>query len=80
MNIVAEIKQHLETTPFRPFSVRVADGHEYPVSTVDHVYLPPGGTGAIIADDKGVTIMIPARLMSGLLQNSSTSENGASLR
>lgn len=78
MNIVAEIKKHLEMAPFRPFAVRTADGHEYPVPTIDHVYLPPGGTGAIIADDQGVTIMIPARLMSGSLQNSAVPENDAS--
>ena len=78
MNIVAEIKKHLELTPFRPFSVRTGDGHEYPVPTEDHIYIPPGATGAIIADDKGVTVMIPGRLMSGLVRNASEAEEGAS--
>ena len=77
MNIVAEIKKHLELTPFRPFSVRTGDGHEYLVPAEDHIYISPGATGVIIADDKGVTVMVPGRLVSGLVRNAVEDENGA---
>ena len=75
MNTAAEIKKHLELMPFQPFTVRMAAGREYRVPTIDHVYLPPGANGVIIADDKGVTVSIPARLLSGLVQPLATAEN-----
>jgi hypothetical protein len=41
-------------------------------STIDHVYLPPGGTRVVIADDEGITFVLPAMLISGLLQGPAT--------
>src|SRR5438067_1902182 len=41
MRVIADIRKHLELVPFTPFTVRTADGREYPVPTIDHVYLPP---------------------------------------
>jgi hypothetical protein len=68
--MIGDIRKHLETAPFVPFAVRTADGREYPVPTIDHVYLPPGGSRVVIADDEGITIAIPALLISGLVQGS----------
>ncbi len=38
-DMVRDIKKHLEKTPFVPFTIRTADGHEYVVPTRDHVYV-----------------------------------------
>ena len=70
--VIADIRKHLETVPFVPFAIRVADGREYPVPTIDHVYLPPGGSRVVVADDDGITVALPALLISGLVQGRAT--------
>jgi hypothetical protein len=65
--MIAEIRKHLDKTPFQPFSIRIADGHKYPVPTLDHVYLPPGGAWVVVSDDEGVVAVLPAPLISGLV-------------
>lgn len=72
--IIADITRHLDYTPFQPFTLRIADGHEYPVPTIDHIYLPPGGKQVIIADDEGVTVAIPALLITGFVRESPESQ------
>ena len=68
--MLSKIKEHLETTPFRPFALRTADGREYRVPTIDHIYLPPGSKDVIIANDKGVTVILAAFYITGLVQTS----------
>ncbi len=68
--MIADIRRHLEATPFTPFAVRMADGREYPVSTLDHIYLTPAGNRVVISDDEGVVVVIPALLISGLVHAS----------
>ncbi|MFN2508985.1 MAG: hypothetical protein ABR589_09455 [Chthoniobacterales bacterium] len=70
--MVGDIKKHLELTPFVPFRVRTADGHEYPVPTVDHVWLPPGGGRVAVSDDNGYIVVIPALLISGIIHANSS--------
>jgi hypothetical protein len=66
--MTGDIRKHLEQKPFVPFAIRMADGREYPVPTLDHVYLPPGGGRVVVSDDEGVVIVLPALLMSGLVR------------
>jgi hypothetical protein len=66
--MIADIRRHLEVVPFVPFAIRMADGREYTAPTIDHVYLPPGGSRVVVADDQGVTVALPAFLISGLVQ------------
>ena len=66
--MIADIRKHLEIVPFTPFTVRTADGREYPVPTIDHVYLPPGSSRVVVSDDQGITVALPALLISGLVQ------------
>lgn len=61
-----DIRKHLEIAPFVPFSIRTADGREYPVPTIDHIYLPPKGGRVVISDDKGKVVVLPGLLISGL--------------
>jgi hypothetical protein len=53
--------------PSNPFALRTADAHEYPVPTIDHIYLPPGASRVVVADDEGVVVVLPALLISGLV-------------
>jgi len=62
----------------KPFRIRIADGHEYPVPTVDHIYLPPGSARVVVSDDAGSVAVLPALLISGLLIAPASSENPSS--
>jgi hypothetical protein len=74
--MVAEIRQLLDVVPFQPFVVRIADGHEYPVPTIDHIYLPPGAKSVIVSNDEGVTVSFPAFYITGLVQSVPSAGNG----
>ena len=65
--MISDIRKHLAVVPFSPFSIRTADGQEYPVPTLDHIYLPPGGQRVVVADDQGLVAVLPALLISGLI-------------
>lgn len=66
--MIADIRKHLEVTPFVPFTLRTADGWEYPVPTFDHIYLPPSGGRVVVSDDDGIVVVLPSLLISGLVQ------------
>jgi hypothetical protein len=68
LGMIGDIRRHLSVAPFVPFAIRTADGREYPVPTIDHIYLPPGGTRVVVADNEGITVVLPALLISGLVQ------------
>ena len=70
--MIGDIRKHLGISPFVPFSVRTADGHGYPVPTLDHIYLPPGNKRVVVSDDDGIVIVLPALLISGLLYTEAT--------
>ena len=72
--MIGDIRKHLEVSPFIPFRGRTADGHEYPVPTLDHIYLPPGNGRVVISDDAGIVVVLPALLVSGLLYADTTSQ------
>jgi hypothetical protein len=68
--MIGDIRRHLQISPFVPFAVRTADGREYPVPTIDHIYVPPAGGRVVISDDEGVVVVLPALLISGLVHSS----------
>ena len=65
-----DIRKHLQIVPFVPFVVRTADGREYPVPTIDHIYLPPQGGRVVISDNEGIVVVLPGLLISGLVHSS----------
>ena len=73
--MIGDIRKHLEISPFIPFRVRTADGREYPVPTLDHIYLPPGGGRVVISDDAGIVVVLPALLLSGLVYTEETPQS-----
>jgi hypothetical protein len=75
--MIEDIRKRMELAPFVPFAVRTADGQEYSVPTIDHIWLPPGGRRVVISDDQGVTVVLPAFMISGLV-HAENGEPGAS--
>lgn len=49
-----------------PFTLRMADGKEYPVPHRDHIPLPPNASYVIVYDNKGGFTVLPLLTMSGL--------------
>ena len=68
--MTGDIRKHLGITPFVPFAVRTADGSEYAIPTIDHIYLPPTGGRVVISDDEGVVVVLPGLMISGLVHAS----------
>ncbi len=75
--MVSDIRKHLAKTPFAPFTVRTADGQQYPVPTRDHIYIPPGPSRIIVSDDEGISAILPALLISGIIVATSVASNGS---
>ena len=75
--MIADIRKHLEISPFQPFALRTADGREYAVPTVDHIYVPPGAKRVVITDDRGITVAIPPLFITGLVQGVPAAEAGS---
>jgi hypothetical protein len=65
--MTGDIRKHLTIAPFVPFSIRTADGREYLVHTIDHIYLPPAGGRVVISDDEGIVVVLPGLMISGLV-------------
>ena len=49
-----------------PFTLRMADGKEYPVPHRDHISLPPNASYVIVYDDEGHFTVLPLLTMTGL--------------
>jgi hypothetical protein len=70
--MIGDIRKRLEIAPFVPFALRTADGKEYPVPTIDHVYLPPSGSRVVVSDDEGIVVVLPGLMISGLVHLASS--------
>ena len=49
-----------------PFTLRMADGREYPVPHRDYLSLPPKASYVIVFDDQGHFTVLPLLTMTGL--------------
>lgn len=49
-----------------PFTLRMADGREYPVPHRDYISLPPNASYVIVFDDEGRFTVLPLLTMTGL--------------
>ena len=49
-----------------PFTLRMADGREYPVPHIDHISLPPNASYVIVYDDDEGFTVLPLLTMTGL--------------
>ena len=49
-----------------PFTLRMADGKEYPVPHRDYISIPPRGLYVIVYDDEGRFTVLPLLTVTGL--------------
>ena len=49
-----------------PFTLRMADGREYPVPHRDYISLPPQASYVIVYDNEGRFTVVPLLTMTGL--------------
>jgi hypothetical protein len=75
--MTGDIRKHLGIAPFVPFAVRTADGRQYAVPTIDHIYLPPSGGRVVISDDEGIVVVLPGLMISGLVHGGNSHEGKA---
>jgi hypothetical protein len=61
-----EIRERVSRRPFKPFTVRLADGMEIDVPSLDHVHLHPSGRTLFIHLDRGGTKIIDVALVTAL--------------
>ena len=56
--MIGDLRQHLEATPFEPFTIVTTSGRRYSVATADHIGLNPRGSRVVVwfDDESGVTI------------------------
>ena len=52
-----EIKKAIKTIPFRPFSVRLADGTQVAMPAFDHGSISPSGRTLVVFEDAGTRLM-----------------------
>jgi hypothetical protein len=65
--MIDQIRKHLQLVPFLPFVIHTSDGHEYPVSSIDHALITPRGTRIVVSDDKDVVSVLPMLHISGVI-------------
>ena len=62
-----------------PFTLRMADGKEYPVPHRDYISLPPVGAFVVVYDTKQHVFVLPLLTMTGLTyQSEATGAKGPS--
>jgi hypothetical protein len=66
--MIADVRKQLTRVPFVPFSIRTSDGNEYPVPTLDHIWLPPGGNRVLVPDDEGIVAILTPLHISSVIQ------------
>jgi hypothetical protein len=49
-----------------PFTLRMADGHEYRVPRRDYISLPPRGSFVVVYDDQEPVFVLPLPTLTGL--------------
>ena len=68
--MIADIRELTSRVPFRPFSIRTSDGHDYAVPTLDHIWFPPGGRRVVVSNDKGIVAILAPVHISGITHES----------
>jgi hypothetical protein len=70
-------RRHLQSQSFSPFTVYVADGREYRVSTPDHAHVYPSGRRVSNFSDDDREIILPSLIVSGLALDGVSNESEA---
>ena len=72
--MIDEIRQLLDTQPFLPFTINVADGREFSVPMPDHAHINPGGKRVTIFMDKSFQDILPGIMITGVMVEESHPE------
>ena len=67
--MMPEIRRLLESSPFKPFSVRTSDGREHAVPTADHAKLNPRGTYLVVFFDDDSHATVSALHLVAVIEN-----------
>ena len=59
-----------------PFTIRMADGKEYPVPHRDYILVPPRAAHVIVHFDDGRFVVLPMLTMTGLESRAVESDTG----
>lgn len=51
MMTLPKLRDHLEATPFKPFSVRMVSGKRLPVEHPEYVWIPPKSDGSFLLSE-----------------------------
>ena len=75
--MTGDIRKRLQTRPFIPFKIHVADGREYSVPTPEHAHVHPAGGRVSVYSDEGLETILPGLLISGLVFESTDLQAGS---
>ena len=64
------IKEAIESQPFHPFTVRMADGNAYPVPARDFVSLAPNGRTLVVFGEAGKIKLLDSLLVTEIERES----------
>jgi hypothetical protein len=64
---LAQLKEHLEATPFRPFCIRTVSGKTLAVHHSEYVWIPPHSTGDfLLVETNGSKHHLDIELVEGI--------------
>ena len=74
--MISDIRKLINSAPFVPFIIHLADGGQVRVPTVDHVAISPTGGRVIVFADDDTHDVVPPLLMSRITVDSQPTTRG----
>ena len=71
--MIADVLSQLTRIPFLPFLIRISDGYQYSVPTVDHADVTPQRHRVVVTADDGSGVILGPLHINGIV----TMPNGA---
>jgi hypothetical protein len=56
--MIGDIRQHLQATPFEPFTIVTSSGRRYPVPSADHAGLNPRASRVVVWFDHDSSVTV----------------------
>jgi len=74
LRMIGDIRQHLQASPFEPFTIVTSSGRRYPVPSADHAGLNPGNTRVVVWFDDDASVTVAALHISSLEKGVTSSQ------
>jgi len=71
-----DVREHISTVPFEPFSIVTSSGHRFPVPSADHAGTNPRGSRVVIWFDDGGSVTISALHIAAVEKNGGAPDPG----